>query len=101
MSSTKRKVDSPPPSNQLTIRPLTGARSVEDPPPTKWVKDDDDPPLPFPDRYDADEWSSSVSEEGARAAWKGKGKARASPPPDVDDSSRPMAAIPAKKAAKP
>ena len=67
----------------------------------KRVKDDDDPPPPFLDRYDADEWSSSSSEEGPKAGWKGKGKVQASPPPDVDNSSRPTATIPAKKAAKP
>ena len=68
-----------------------------DPPPSKQVKDDDDP-LPFPDRYNADEWLSSSSEEGPKAERKGKGKARASPPPNVDDSSRPAAAIPTKVA---
>ena len=42
-----------------------------------------------------------VCQEDPRAGQKGKGKAQASPPPDVDDSSHPTATIPAKKAAKP
>ena len=98
--STKRKADSPPPSNQSMIRPSTGECLVGDPPPAKRVKDNDDP-LPFPDRYDTNEWSLSLSEEGLKVERKGKGKVRASPPPDVDDSSHPTATIPTKKAVKP
>ena len=101
LSSTKRKVDSPPPSNRLTIRPSTGARSVGDSPPAKWVKDNDDPPPPSPHQYNTNEWSLSSSEEGLKVERKGKGKVRASPPPDVDDSSYPTATIPTKKAVKP
>ena len=82
------------------IRPSTRECSVGDPSPAKWVKDDNDL-LPFPDRYDANKWLSSSSEEGLKVEQKGKGKTRASPPPNMDNSSHLTAAIPTKKAAKP
>ena len=102
LSSTKRKADSPPPSDQSTTRALVGGCTAGAPPPAKWAKDDNDPLLPMPPDYNIDQWLSSLSEEGPPlTSQKGKGKARNSSPPDVDDASCPTATLLPKKVAKP
>ena len=72
------------------------------PPPAKRAKDDDDPLPPMPVDYDVDQWLLSPSEEGPPlTSRKGKGKARNSSPPDVDNTSHPTATLLPKKVAKP
>ena len=101
-SSTKRKADSLPPSDRSTTRASVGGRTVGGPPPAKRAKDDNDPSPPMPTDYDVDQWLSSPSKEGPPLmSRKGKGKARNSSPPDVDDASRPTAVLLPKKVAKP
>ena len=56
----------------------------------------------MPTDYNIDQGLSSPSEEGLPLmSQKGKGKARNSSPPDVDDASRPTATLLPKKVAKP
>ena len=72
------------------------------PPPAKRAKDDDNLSPPMPTDYDVNQWLSSPSEEGPPlTSQKGKGKARNSSPPDMDDASRPAATLLPKKVAKP
>ena len=101
-SSTKRKVDSPPPSDGSTTRASVGGRTAGGPLPAKRAKDNDDPSPPMPADYDVDQWLSSPSEEGPPlTSQKGKGKARNSSPPNVDNAGRPTAMLLPKKVAKP
>ena len=101
-SSTKRKVDSLPPSDQSTTRASVGGHIAGGPPPAKWAKNDDNPSLPMPPDYDIDQWLLSPSKEGPPLmSRKGKGKARNSSPSDVDDVSRSTAMLLPKKVAKP
>ena len=62
--STKRKADSPPPSDQPTTRASVDGHIAEGPPPAKWAKDDDNPSLPMPLDYDINQWLLSPSKEG-------------------------------------
>ena len=56
----------------------------------------------MPPDYDVDQWLSSLSEEGPPLmSQKGKGKARNSSPPNVDNAGRPTAMLLPKKVAKP
>ena len=56
----------------------------------------------MPPDYNIDQWPSSPSEEGpSLTSRKGKGKARNSSPPNVDDVSCPTATLLPKKVAKP
>ena len=101
-SSTKRKVDSLPPPDRSTTRASVGGRVAGGPPPAKRAKDDDDPPPPMPADFDVDQWLSSPSEEGTPfTSCKGKGRARDSSPPNVDDASRSTAVPLPKRAVKP
>ena len=91
-SSTKRKADSPPPPDQSMTRASVSGRVAGGPPPAKQAKDDDDPPPPMPADFDVNQWPSSPSEEGPPlTSRKGKGRARDSSPPNVDDTSCPTA----------
>ena len=101
-SSTKRKADSPPPPDQLTTRASVSGRVAGGSPPAKRAKDDDDLPLPMPTDFNVDQWPSSPSEEGPPlTSRKGKGRARDSSPPNVDDASRSTAIPLPKRAVKP
>ena len=64
LSSTKRKADSPPPSDRSTTRASVSGCTAGGPLPAKWAKDDDDPLPPMPMDYNVDQWLSSPSEEG-------------------------------------
>ena len=100
--STKRKVDSPPPSDRSTTLASVSGHTAGGPPPAKRAKDDDDPSPPMPAEYDVDQWLSSPSDEGpSLTSQKGKGKARNSSPPNVDNASRPTTMLLPKKVAKP
>ena len=83
-------------------RVSVGGRTAGGPLPAKRAKDDDDPSPPMPVDYNVDQWLSSPSEEGPPlTSRKGKGKARNSSPPDVDNMSRPTAMLLPKKVGKP
>ena len=83
-------------------RASVGGHVAGGPPPAKQAKDDDDPPRPMPADFDVDHWPSSLSEEGPPLmSHKGKGRARDSFPPNVDDASHSTAIPLPKRAAKP
>ena len=101
-SSTKMKADSLPPSDRSTTRASVGGSTVGGPPPAKQAKDDNDPSPPMPMDYNVDQWLLSLSKEGPPlTSQKGKGKARNSSPPDMDNASCPTATLLPKKVAKP
>ena len=83
-------------------RVSVSGRTAGGPLPAKQAKDNDDPSPPMPADHDVDQWLSSPSEEGPPlTSRKGKGKARNSSPPDVDDVSHPAATLLPKTVAKP
>ena len=83
-------------------RVFVGGRITGGPPPAKQAKDNDDPLPPMPPDYNINQWPLSPSKEGPpKMSQKGKGKARNSSPPNVDDTGRPTATLLPKKVAKP
>ena len=81
--STKRKVDSPPPSDRSTTRVSVSGHIAGAFPPAKQAKDDDNLPPPMPPDYDIDQWPLSLSEEGPplSSLKQGRGKLGIALPP--------------------
>ena len=102
-SATKRRADSPPPTEQLMARLSTEKRMAGEPPLAKQVKDDDPLP-PVCALYNIEQWLLAESMELpclAKKDHKGKQRVDSGLPPKTGDSSCPTTNLPTRKAAKP
>ena len=103
LSATKRRVDSPPLSEQVTAWLSTEKCAAGEPPLAKWAKDDDPLP-PVCASYDVEQWLSCKSMELpclSKKDRKGKQRDNSGLPPKTGDSSHPTADLPARKATNP